>query len=221
MQREGYIEALRHPEVIAAITSGLLGRIAVTYVEWGGSDSQMVRAPWIMIDGKASAERLAGLLKAADYEQLHRTSISSALLFAARNLDTPDFAAPRRVIDISGDGPNNQGLPVTAVRDAVVAMGIVINGLPILTNPLNFDGFFDIPNVDEYYEDCVIGGTGAFVLPVTDTRQFADAIRRKLVLEISGLPARVQPVAATVKSPRVDCLIGEKMWRNWRDNLDQ
>jgi len=221
VQRQGYVEALRHPEVVDAITSGLLGRIAVTYVEWGGNASQVVRVPWTVIDGKASAARLAELLNAASYEQLHRTSISSALLFAARSLDTPDFAAPRRVIDISGDGPNNQGLPVTAVRDQVVAQGIVINGLPILTNPLNFDGFFDIPNVDEYYQDCVIGGTGAFILPVTKTSQFADAIRRKLVLEISERPARVQPVAATVKPPRIDCLIGEKMWRSWRDKLDQ
>lgn len=221
VQRQGYVAALRHRQVIDAITSGLLGRIAVTYVEWGGSASQVVRVPWTVIDGKASAEKLAERLDAAPYQNLHRTSISSALLFAARSLATPDFAAPRRVIDISGDGPNNQGLPVTAVRDQVVAQGIVINGLPILTNPLNFDGFFDIPNVDEYYEDCVIGGTGAFILPVTGTGQFADAIRRKLVLEISGRPARVQPAAATLKSPRVDCLIGEKMWQNWRDNLDQ
>ncbi len=221
VQRQGYVEALRHPQVIAAIASGVLGRIAVTYVEWGGSDSQVVRVPWTVIDGKASAEKLAELLNAASYENLHRTSISAALLFAATSLDTPDFAAPRRVIDISGDGPNNQGLPVTAVRDAVVAEGVIINGLPIMTNPLNFDGFFDIPNVDEYYEDCVIGGTGAFIIPITDTKQFAEAIRRKLVLEISARPALIRPVADIVKSPRVDCLIGEKMWRSWRDNLDQ
>jgi len=221
VQRQGYVEALRHPEVIDAITSGLLGRIAVTYVEWGGINSQVVRVPWTVIDGKASAEKLAERLSAASYENLHRTSISSALLFAARILATPDFAAPRRVIDISGDGPNNQGLPVTAARDAAVAQGIVINGLPILTNPFNFDGYFDIPNVDEYYQDCVIGGTGAFILRVTDSKQFAEAIRRKLVLEISERPAHVQPVADVVKPARVDCLIGEKMWRNWRDNLDQ
>jgi hypothetical protein len=221
VQRDGYIAAFRHPDVIDAITSGLLGRIAVTYVEWAGTAAQIVRVPWTVIDGPQSAERFAAFLVSAPFERVYRTSISAVLAFAAVNLDANDYVAPRRVIDVSGDGANNQGLPVTAVRDAVVARGIVINGLPILTNPLNYDGFFDLQEIDIYYEDCVIGGTGAFIVPVTDQAQFATAIRRKLVLEIAQGPVRARPVAVVTAEPRIDCLVGEKMWNSWRNRQDE
>ena len=221
VQRDGYIAAFRHPDVIDAITSGLLGRIAVSYVEWAGTAAQIVRVPWTIIDGPQSAERFAAFLVSAPFEQVYRTSISAALAHAAMSLDANDFVAPRRVIDVSGDGPNNQGLPVTAVRDAVAGRGIVINGLPILTNPLNYDGFFDLQEIDIYYEDCVIGGTGAFIVPVTDVVQFAAAIRRKLVLEIAQGRLRAEPAAAILAEPRIDCLIGEKMWNSWRNRIDE
>lgn len=210
-QRKGYIKAFLDPEVIDAITSGTVGRIAITYLEWGGKNSQVVRVPWTVIDGRASAESVAKRLSAASYEPLGHTSISAALLFAAKSLATPDFVAPRRVIDISGDGSNNDGLPVTSARDAVVAKGIVINGLPILINPRYSDDFFDVPDLDVYYEDCVIGGAGAFVIPITASSHFVDAIRRKLVSEISQGTDLTQPLPVVAHIRRVDCFIGIKL----------
>jgi hypothetical protein len=216
VQREGYVEAFRHPEIVSAISSGMLGRIAVTYIEWAGSGMQRVRVPWTLIDGAESALRFAEALEAVPYERVYRTSISSALLRAAASFETSGFASPRRVIDVSGDGPNNQGPPVVLARDAVVAKGIVVNGLPIITNPLNYDGFFDLAELDVYYEDCVIGGTGAFIVPVTDPAHFAGAIRRKIVMEIAAAAPRALPAAEVQRLPRIDCLIGEKMWESWR-----
>ena len=137
------------------------------------------------------------------------TSISGGLLYAAAAFDKNQFTSPRQVIDISGDGPNNRGLPVEPVRSQVSASGITINGLPILVKaPF---GPNSIPNLDIYYEDCVIGGPGAFLIPVHEMSQLAIAIRRKLLLEIAGLPPRIQMASETRPIPRIDCLIGEKL----------
>ncbi len=159
VQRDGYIAAFRHPDVIAAITSGLL-RTHRRHLRGMGRHRLAIRAG--AVDRHRRAAKCRTVCRISRFGALssryYRTSISAVLAFAAVNLDANDFVAPRRVIDVSGDGANNQGLPVTAVRDAVVASGIVINGLPILTNPLNYDGFFDLQEIDIYYEDCVIGG---------------------------------------------------------------
>jgi hypothetical protein len=128
------------------------------------------------------------------------------------------FSAGRHVIDISGDGPNNQGTPVTLARDAALERGHVINGLPLMTR--GGVGFqFNIPDLDDYYRNCVIGGPASFVLPVVEWAQFPDAVRRKLILEIGGRvpqrPARVIPAQITF-GPPYDCMIGEKIWRRMR-----
>lgn len=222
IQRRGYEEAFRSREVIEAILGGGTGRIAVAYVEWAGSDIQNVVVPWTLIDGTEAAERFAGAIGAHRPERLSRTSIAGAL-DATATLFGGAYNGIRRVIDISGDGPNNQGREVTRARDDVLKAGIVINGLPLLVRPASFG--FGIENLDEYYEDCVIGGAGSFVLPVTDWEHFGAAVRRKLVLEISGLPARAirasnRPVFAAAARDRVDCLIGEKLWEQRMRNLE-
>jgi hypothetical protein len=217
LQRDGYVQAIRHPDVVAAIRGGLLGRIAVTYVEWAGSPSQEVLIPWTLIDGEAAAEAFANRLAAIPLRRTYRTSISGALQFSGPLFERNGFRGLRRVIDVSGDGPNNQGVPVVPVRDALVKQGIVINGLAIMINVLNYDGFFDILNLDQYYEDCVIGGTGAFIVPVTETAQFAPAIRRKMILEIAAPEAPLVRVAAQTAREPVDCLIGEKQWERWME----
>jgi hypothetical protein len=149
-----------------------------------------------------------------------RTSISGGLLFGLALFDTSGYRGLRRVIDVSGDGTNNNGPLVVAAREQVLAKGITINGLPIMLDRPNV-GFVDIPNLDVYYEDCVIGGPGAFMLAIKDRNQFVEATRTKLVLEIAGLqpPARVIPAAAD--KPRVSCTIGEKMWQErWGGGID-
>ncbi|MBK1623736.1 DUF1194 domain-containing protein [Afifella marina] len=215
-QRAGYVAAFRDPEVIEAIRSGGWGRIAVTYVEWAGSSLQEVIVPWTLIEDAASAHAFADKLDTTTTGRLRRTSISGALGFSFSAFDDSGYAGLRRVIDVSGDGPNNQGLPVTVERDRLVSEGVIINGLPILLKGSGGRGFMSIPNLDVYYEDCVIGGTGAFALPIRDVSEFSTAIRQKLLLEIADYPPEKTLVQDAQDAPRVDCMIGEKMWMRWR-----
>jgi hypothetical protein len=210
IQRHGYAEALQSAEVLAAIRGGFTGRIAITYVEWSGAGRQRVLADWTLVETAADAAALAARIAAETGGSLSRTSISGGLLFAARRFETSPFTAPRRVIDISGDGPNNEGPPVTAARDAVLARGITINGLPLMSG-LAADPIWHIDNLDRYYRDCVTGGPGAFVVPVRSMGAFPAAVRRKLVLEISGLAAAGLRLAQAAARPPADCLIGERV----------
>mgnify|MGYP005850203627 CR=1 FL=1 len=220
LQRDGYVAAFRHPDVIAAIQSGDWGRIAVTYVEWAGVGLQHTRVPWTIVDGPETATAFAALLAEAPLGRLRRTSISSALDRTGELFEGNGIEGMRRVVDVSGDGPNNMGGPVTAARDRLIEAGIVVNGLPIMLKRPGAGGYFQIPDLDIYYEDCVIGGFGSFVIPVRARSEFADAIRRKLVLEIAAAPPPDPPVIraqyGTVRS-RIDCLIGERMWQQWQD----
>jgi hypothetical protein len=137
------------------------------------------------------------------------TSISSAINFAVQLFEKNPYRGLRRVIDISGDGPNNDGAPVTGARDAALEKGIVINGLPIMVKEPSYSTI-DIENLDLYYEDCVIGGPGAFIMTIKDREKIQEAIRTKLVLEVAGLTPDGRIVPAAEKEPRVPCLIGEK-----------
>ena len=214
LQKDGYVAALRHPEVLAAIRAGFLGRIAVTYVEWAGS--QVIVAPWTVIDGADSADAFTAVVAGASVASMRSTSISSALVFSAGLFDGNGMRGTRQVIDVSGDGPNNSGLPVVAARDAVVARGITVNGLPIMIHADLYSGY-SIRELDVYYEDCVIGGPGAFLVTVENIDRIAQAIRRKLVLEIAGMPPRIVPAQLRRREPRIDCMIGEKLRRRWMD----
>ncbi|WP_292329470.1 DUF1194 domain-containing protein, partial [Mesorhizobium sp.] len=221
IQRHGYAAALMHDNVLKAIADGAYGKIAVTYVEWAGTTWQRVVVPWTVIANRADAEGFVAKLEANPPDSARRTSISGALSFGSDLFAESGFQGTKRVIDVSGDGPNNQGAPVDLTRDEVVRQGITINGLPLMTRG-GFSGAFDVENLDRYYSDCVIGGPGAFMIPVNDWTQFPEAIRRKLVLELAG-PASPQwaadeaahvPVVLADDKPATDCLAGEKMWRN-------
>jgi len=209
LQRRGYVAAFRDPEVIAAITSGSIGRIAVTYVEWAGSHQKVV-VPWRIIQSQADARAFAAELASQPISRHELTSISGGLLFAADQFTESPASGLRRTIDISGDGANNTGPPVASTRDALVARGITINGLPIVIRPSLVGwppGSFDL---GLYYEYCVIGGPGAFTVKVEDARGFGLAIRHKLFLEIAGLAPAVTLAADDVQpKPPIDCLVGE------------
>ncbi|MYZ49049.1 DUF1194 domain-containing protein [Propylenella binzhouense] len=213
LQRQGYVAGFRHPDVLRAIADGMTGRIGVTYVEWAGPGSRYVIAPWTVIDGPASAEAFAAALSGAPIQRLHGTSISDGLAFAAERFADSPFTSPRRVIDISGDGPNNMGGPVLPARDAVLAKGIVINGLPIMIKAA--DSLYSIRDLDRYYAGCVIGGPGAFIIPVQSIQEIAEAIRRKLVLEIASARPRLMFAAESMNAEPADCLIGERLRRMW------
>jgi hypothetical protein len=204
IQRAGYVDALQHPDFVNAVRSGLTGRIAISYFEWAGTISDSSYIPWQIISGPDDAAIFAARLAERPIATRRGTSLSAAIAYGAELFDKNDYTGMRRVIDISGDGPNNFGAPVLPARAAATALGIVINGLAIMIRPSAAYG-----SLDRYYADCVIGGPGAFVLPVQEPEDFAIAIRRKLIIEVSGIqpPARIIPAA---DSP-ADCMIGEKL----------
>lgn len=224
IQRDGYASALTDPRVLAAIADGIHGKIAVTYFEWAGNDIQRIIVPWTLIAGREDAEGIASVLTALPPRLARRTSISGAIRFAAAQFEDNGFRGLKRVIDISGDGPNNMGVPVETARDEAIATGITINGLPLMTNG-GLISAFNIPDLDVFYAECVIGGPGSFMMPVNDWSQFPEAIRRKLVLELAGrddtVPDTTPLLRVSAKEP-YDCLIGERMWNNrsflWDDN---
>jgi hypothetical protein len=186
LQREGYIAALRHPQVIEAITSGMLGRIALTYVEWAGDYYQRTMLDWTLIEDAAGAHGFADALAETPLMTAHWTSLSGAIDYAAPLFESNGFEGLRRVIDISGDGYNNRGRPVELARDAAVAAGITINGLPIVNDRPNPWGGLPPQDLDLYFEEQVIGGPGAFIVVAEDYTAFASAILGKLLLEIAG-----------------------------------
>ncbi len=211
IQRKGYAAALGSKEVIGTVQGGLIGRIAVTYVEWAGDQSQTVIVPWTLIDTPEAAQEVARHLYSYLGSGMRRTSISGALDYTSTMFDLNNFRGMRRIIDVSGDGPNNQGRPVLAARSDVLAQGIIINGLPLMTRDDLFSQW-SIEDLDIYYTECVIGGPGAFVIPVTSWDQFADAVRRKIVLEIAGVMPTA-PRETVQKANGYDCLVGEKIWQ--------
>lgn len=203
IQRRGYVDALTSKEVLEAIRTGLHGRIAVTYMEWGSDDQQSVLAPWYVVDGEQSAKEFVAQIAEAPIRNLYRTSISMALRTAAELLETSGTEPVRKVIDISGDGPNNQGPSVEPVRDELVARGIVINGLPLIMHDADA-AWSAQPKVDEYYQDCVIGGAGSFMIPVAGLENFNNALKMKLILEIAGVSDAPSILPASGRRP-VNC----------------
>jgi hypothetical protein len=216
IQREGYAQAIVSNEFLQALKNGPNGRIAITYFEWAASGDQKIIIPWRLIDGPESADAVSAEIMKTPIRRASRTSISGAINFAVPLFEQDQYRGLRRVIDISGDGPNNNGSPVTIARDAAIEKGIVINGLPIMVKEPTYSTM-DIENLDWYYKDCVTGGTGSFVVTIKSRDEFKDAIRTKLLMEVAGRtpPApRVVPVANEGSEPRISCMVGEKIWQD-------
>ncbi|KIZ47816.1 MULTISPECIES: DUF1194 domain-containing protein [Rhodopseudomonas] len=215
IQREGYAEALVSKDFLLALKSGPTGRIAVTYFEWAASGDQKIIMSWQLIDGPESADAVAAAILKSPIRRASRTSISGAINFAVPLFEQNPYHGLRRVIDVSGDGPNNNGLPVTLARDAALAKGVIINGLPIMIKEPSYSTM-DIEHLDQYYEDCVVGGPGSFVVTINDRDKFKEAIHTKLVLEVAGrMPERhLIAMADKEREPRVSCTIGEKIWQD-------
>jgi hypothetical protein len=220
LQREGYIQALTSKEFLSALREGANGKIAVTYFEWAGANDQKIVVPWRVIDGPESADAFAADIAKAPYRRASRTSISGAIQFGKALFDNSGYRGLSRVIDVSGDGAINAGMLVVQARDDALAAGITINGLPVMLKRANY-GYVDAEELDVYYEDCVIGGAGAFVIPIRDRSEFVKATRTKLILEVAGREPEVRVVPASADKPRVSCTIGEKVWRErWGDGVD-
>jgi hypothetical protein len=217
VQRDGYVKALRSPEILQAIRSGPFGRIAITYMEWSSSYYQQTLVPWTIVATADDIAKFTNALAAAPITTDSRTSIANALLYAQAYFNKASYNTDRRTVDVSGDGSNNDGSALVPVRDRLVADGIVINGLPILIRPSNIFGSFGSIGLDDYYKACVTGGPGSFVIPIQQVNEFESAIRRKLILEIASVPSDIVPVSALrPATPNVDCNAAEQQ-RNFND----
>ncbi|WP_323796008.1 DUF1194 domain-containing protein [Nisaea sp.] len=224
LQRDGYVKALKDETVINTILSGQTGRIALSYVEWAGGDHQRVVVDWSLIDSREAAYAVAEDLNVRPHMAGRRTSIGNMLKFATDWFRDPRFFAERQVIDISGDGPNNTGAKVDEARDLAVASGITINALPILNERPSPYGFPKLVDLDVYYEECVIGGSGAFVIVAKGIRSFAAAVRRKMILEVAGMtpvrPVRAMPVQMGGRAKPYECDIGEQQLHEFLNRGD-
>ena len=192
LQREGYIAALTSDRVLNAIRSGENRRIGVAYIEWAGETYQRTIVDWTIIEDAATAKAVADKIAASPYMAIRWTSISAAIDYSVALFQKSPFESPRRVIDISGDGKNNNGRDVVSARDGAVAAGITINGLPILNSRegawgSGIRGFPSDPDLDTYYQNFVIGGPGSFMVPAESFDTFSQAIQSKLIREVAGL----------------------------------
>ncbi|MEK9968598.1 MAG: DUF1194 domain-containing protein, partial [Ferrovibrio sp.] len=239
LQREGYARALLDKDVLKAIRGGIHGKIAIAYFDWSDSYVQSEILDWTLIQDEASARAVSQRLLDTQTRTARRTSISGAIHYAIPRFGAGPYKGMRRVLDISGDGPNNDGDMVDQARDKAVAAGIVINGLPIINGKQNTWGFPQLEDLDLYYEGCVIGGPGAFVVVAESFDTFHEAVRRKLILEIAtapALPPAWQRPNNTDGGPPVfhkaqsapgsrypkGCDIGERQSREfWRRRFDQ
>lgn len=224
LQREGVASAFVSREVIQAIKGGVFGKIAVAYIDFASTPFNVRVMDWRVISDEASAAAFSKELLSLPINRGMHTSISSALAMGAEMIESNAFEGTRRVIDVSGDGPNNWERRVDLVRDEIVAKRIVINGLPIMNEADRFNQRYYLPDLDRYFEGCVIGGPGAFIVAARDFNDFARAIRRKLVLEIAGLTPppsarlmKAQAGAATGgRAYEKGCDIGERLrFRAW------
>lgn len=221
LQRQGYVAAFRHPDVVRAIEQGILGQIAVAYYEWAGYGHMRIITDWTLIDGAEAAHAFANSLEQNPPETAYRTAIASAIDFAVTYFDVNDFEGTRRVVDISGDGANNWGGPVAAARDRAMALGVIINGLPIVNGRPGPSGRPQLANLDLYYENCVIGGPGAFIVVANSFPEFAEAVRRKLIIEIADAfpdsQPELVPIQFTPNRIAPPCDVGERRWEDEDD----
>ena len=186
LQREGYRAGISDPRVVEAITRGMIGAIGVAYIEWAGFEFQRQVLPWMRIAGQPDANLWADKLSEAPRVSLSWTSISGGIDFSRRVLAEAPYEGTRRVIDVSGDGVNNSGRSVERARDEAVADGVTINGLPIINDRPTFGRASPVP-LDQYFQQSVIGGFGAFLVVAEDFEAFGTAVRRKLIREIADL----------------------------------
>ena len=192
LQREGYAAALSNPRVVEAIKSGPHGRIAICFVEWSGATSQKLVIDWTIVSDAASARKIGDQLIELPRSFADRTSISAGLDFSMSLLERAPFQATRRTIDVSGDGTNNSGRDIASARDEVLAKGVTINGLVILSDtPLPWNPEHTNPpgGLDEYYRRNVTGGPGSFVMVAENHNSFGQAIVKKMIAEIAWVPS--------------------------------
>jgi hypothetical protein len=217
LQRRGYAAALQHQDVVRAIQWGAHRRIAVAFLEWAGPNHQRVLVPWTLIHNRESAGRFANQVANAPVTTGAGTSISGALAASGTLLRKAPFRAWRQVIDISGDGINNAGPPIAQIRNGLIAGGVTINSLPVVLFRHNSDSYvhFQLAYLRTYFENCVIGGTGAFLADTATPENFVYALLQKLVLEIAAAqPTLLHTTSSQSIKGNIDCArVGERQDR--------
>lgn len=203
LQRQGYVRAFTDPQIKRAILGGYNGRIAVAYFEWSDAWRQQLLVDWTLLDSDAATEAFADRLARMPITVLTRTSISGAIRYAVPLFERLPFVAERKVLDISGDGANNDGGLITLARDEALARRITINGLPIMNGRPNKYGFPPDPDLDLYYEGCVIGGPRSFIIVARSFAEFGEAVRKKLLQEIAGTDPATPRRASDVPQRRL------------------
>ena len=185
LQREGYANAVRNPRVLELLTGGIHGKSVIAYVEWGSAQSQHTIVDWTVIDGPESAAAFGEALVNAPRQAWGFNSISNAIAYSQGLIGENAYRGLRRIIDISADAGNIGGMPLPLARADAVAAGITINGLAISrpgsTRPPR------AVSLEQEFRDEIIGGTGAFVVTVDETISFADAVLKKMILEVAGI----------------------------------
>ena len=191
-QRQGYAAAITHPEILGAIAQGYDQRIAVTYVEWGGVSSQEVVVPWTIVDGPEAAAAFAGALLAEPRRAFGRNAIGNAIAVAQGLIESNAISGARKVIDVSADSANNWGgISIPEARQAALAADVVINGLAILCRACS--GRPNAYDLEAAFAERIIGGPASFVIRADGDQRFAEAVRRKLLLEIAGTRPALEP----------------------------
>jgi hypothetical protein len=204
IQRAGYLDALMHPDFIRIVGAGRRGKIALSHFEWAGQVREGAIVSWRIVRNMEELRGFASEIAALPIRTSFGTSISGAIDYGVKLIDSAEFSADAWVIDVSGDGPNNMGPPVADARDRAIERGVTINGLPIVLRPSR-----GAPDLEAYYEACVIGGPASFVLAARSTEELAPAIRRKLFRElVGGVDARIWRAA---EPEPIDCMIGERI----------
>lgn len=204
-QITGLADAFRHPRLISAIRNLPTGRAAVAVMFWAGTENQLLAVPWMLIDGEPASLRFADVIARQTeppWKGLSFTAPGDALLKAADAIDANAFDGRRRIIDISGDDPANQGISPGEARDQVVLRGIVVNGLPILQDRHEHE---ERAELVRYFEANLVGGPGAFVLPTLDFADFPRAMLAKLITEVSGLSPATNVACGTIDDARSAC----------------
>ena len=179
LQRQGYADALANPRVLGAVTGGYLRAVAVAFIEFAGAGCERLGVPWMRIANRDDATAFGARVLALPRAYCPGgNAIGDALAFAVESIESNAFEGTRRVIDISGDGPNTLGWPVELARDQAVARGITVNGL-VIDRP-------SMPELELYFREAVTGGMRSFVVKADDRRSFAAAILKKLIIEIAA-----------------------------------
>lgn len=193
LQRQGYVDAFLNPVIQNLIldkdSGNRLGKIAVNAIYWSGASQQIQAVGWTLIDSAQASIDFANTLFGTSRTYSGLTAPGNAINFAVNSINTNDFDGKAKVIDVSGDGSQNDGVSTATARTNAITTGGIdrINGIAILGS----EG-----GLQTWYENNIKGGTDSFVIAASGFDTFGAAIEQKLAYEITGTNPNVVPLPA-------------------------